>query len=162
MRSTVRSASRPLPSPVTEPPRSLTTTFAPCFASSSAWPRPIPWPAPVTIATLPSNKPMVHSYDLTGRQIVGSGQRGGPTRGPTPRSVMRDGGLHPVLASQNGGWVGVGSGLGLLDPLRDGLRTLGLVAPGGHLPHHRAHGRAEQRGDDEQPQLGERRAALEH
>ena len=43
---TVRSASRPLPSPRTDPPRSLTTTLAPCAASSSAWPRPMPCPAP--------------------------------------------------------------------------------------------------------------------
>src|SRR3954454_7929536 len=55
MRSTVRSASLPAPSPLTLPPRSLTTTLAPCFASSRAWPRPMPCPAPVTIAILPSN-----------------------------------------------------------------------------------------------------------
>src|SRR5438309_3995447 len=37
------------------PPRSLTTTRAPRRASSSAWQRPSPRPAPVTIATSPSN-----------------------------------------------------------------------------------------------------------
>src|SRR5262249_23489714 len=37
--------------------RSLTTTFAPCAASSSASPRPTPRPAPVTIATFPSSSP---------------------------------------------------------------------------------------------------------
>src|SRR4051794_30180220 len=58
MSATVRSASRPVPSPLTEPPRSLTMTCAPCFASSSAWPRPMPCPAPVTIATLPSRMPI--------------------------------------------------------------------------------------------------------
>src|SRR4051812_47981398 len=34
------------PSPLKEPPRSLTTTFAPCSASISASPRPTPFPAP--------------------------------------------------------------------------------------------------------------------
>ena len=37
-------------------PRSLTTTFAPRAASPSAWQRPRPPPAPVTIATRPSNR----------------------------------------------------------------------------------------------------------
>src|SRR5437870_7779777 len=36
-------------------PRSFTTTFAPCFARSSASSRPMPRPEPVTIATLPSS-----------------------------------------------------------------------------------------------------------
>ena len=45
-----------------EPPRSLTTTLAPCRASSSACPRPIPRPAPVTIATRPSQMcPVTHA-----------------------------------------------------------------------------------------------------
>ena len=47
-----RPASAPRPSMV--PPRSLTTTLAPRAASSRAWARPIPRPAPVTIATRPS------------------------------------------------------------------------------------------------------------
>src|SRR6476620_10137205 len=55
MSSTVWSAAFwSAPSPVTEVPRSLTTTLAPCFASSRACARPMPAPAPVTIATLPS------------------------------------------------------------------------------------------------------------
>src|SRR4051794_40870119 len=40
------------------PSRSLTTTFAPCSASSSAVARPMPWPAPVTMATLSSSSPI--------------------------------------------------------------------------------------------------------
>ncbi len=40
-------------------PRSLTITVAPCLASSSAWPRPMPWPAPVTRAILPSSSPVM-------------------------------------------------------------------------------------------------------
>ena len=51
-RRTPRPASAPRPS--MEPPRSLTTTLAPRSASSSAWARPIPRPAPVTTATRPS------------------------------------------------------------------------------------------------------------
>src|SRR6476469_5016373 len=58
MSLTVRSASWLAPSPLTLEPRSLTTTRAPCFASSSAWPRPMPRPAPVTIAIFPSNSPI--------------------------------------------------------------------------------------------------------
>ena len=42
-------------SPAIEPPRSLTTTLAPRSASSMAWARPMPRPAPVTTATRPSN-----------------------------------------------------------------------------------------------------------
>ena len=42
--------------PSTDPPRSLTTTLAPRAASSSAWQRPRPPPAPVTMATLPSKR----------------------------------------------------------------------------------------------------------
>ena len=43
-----------LPSPSMEPPRSLTTTLAPWCARSRACSRPMPRPAPVTIATRPS------------------------------------------------------------------------------------------------------------
>src|ERR1700704_5563047 len=68
MISTTRSASRPLPSPDTEDPRSLTTTVAPCLASSSAWARPMPWPAPVTIAVLPSNRAVMRASFGSGRR----------------------------------------------------------------------------------------------
>src|ERR687898_2210719 len=64
MSLTVRSASLDAPSPPALPPRSLTTTLAPCLASSRAWPRPIPCPAPVTIATLPSSSPMTLPWCL--------------------------------------------------------------------------------------------------
>src|SRR5579871_3658000 len=46
------------PEPSTEPPRSLTSTAAPCAASSFDTDRPIPRPAPVTIATRPSRRPI--------------------------------------------------------------------------------------------------------
>src|SRR5690606_5644068 len=44
----------PRPSVLT--PRSLTTTLAPRAPSNSAWARPRPLPAPVTMATLPSKR----------------------------------------------------------------------------------------------------------
>src|SRR3954454_10159318 len=73
MSCTVSSAALPAPSPRSLPPRSLTTTLAPCRAISIAWPRPMPWPAPVTIATLPSSSPTAppvisSACVLTGRQ----------------------------------------------------------------------------------------------
>src|SRR5579859_4342635 len=46
------------PAPSREPPTSLTTTFAPSRARSRACARPMPPPAPVTIATLPSRRPI--------------------------------------------------------------------------------------------------------
>src|SRR3954453_17020892 len=46
-----------VPAPSMSPPRSLTTTFAPCSASSSACSRPMPRPAPVTMHTRPSHIP---------------------------------------------------------------------------------------------------------
>ena len=45
------------PEPSISPPRSLTTTFAPWRARLSACSRPMPRPAPVTIATRPSTNP---------------------------------------------------------------------------------------------------------
>src|SRR4029077_9571763 len=45
-----------LPVPSRAPPRSFTTTFAPRDASSIACARPSPPPAPVTMATRPSNR----------------------------------------------------------------------------------------------------------
>ncbi len=49
----VRRALDPCPRPASDAPRSLTTIFAPAAASASACSRPIPRPAPVTIATFP-------------------------------------------------------------------------------------------------------------
>src|SRR4051794_31680398 len=47
------------PSPSIEPPRSFTTTFAPCSASISECSRPMPRPAPVTMQTRPSHNPTI-------------------------------------------------------------------------------------------------------
>src|SRR5258706_7696992 len=63
------------PVPSTLPPRSLTTTFAPCAARLSACSRPIPRPAPVTIATRPShnllmNKPLGRFVDEANHKVV--------------------------------------------------------------------------------------------
>src|SRR3954471_15707120 len=54
------------PSPLTEVPRSLTSTFAPAAAMASAKSRPMPPPAPVTRTTLPS------SMDLLSRAMLAS------------------------------------------------------------------------------------------
>src|SRR5213080_3934350 len=55
--STTSSATRrEAPRPSTSAPRSLTTTAAPSAASSSAMARPMPRPAPVTTAALPSSR----------------------------------------------------------------------------------------------------------
>src|ERR1700684_4152909 len=62
MMPTTTSASRPLPSPLTDDPRSFTTTVAPWEASSRACARPIPWPAPVTRATLPSSRELMKPH----------------------------------------------------------------------------------------------------
>src|SRR5215831_694828 len=48
------------PVPSTAPPRSLTTTRAPCAASAIAWARPSPRPPPVTTATRPSQSLLIH------------------------------------------------------------------------------------------------------
>src|SRR5580658_6542320 len=62
--------SSPAPSPPSDVPRSFTTTRAPSAARHSAISRPIPPPAPVTMATRPSSNPIVcpfcdkvHLYD---------------------------------------------------------------------------------------------------
>src|ERR1700678_991891 len=60
--TTFSAASDEPPEPSTEPPRSLTTTFAPRLANSRAWARPRPPPAPVTITTLPSKRMVMGLY----------------------------------------------------------------------------------------------------
>src|SRR5436309_412129 len=57
------------PSPLTDPPRSLTTTLAPWSASMIASPRPTPLPEPVTIATLPSSMPIC-AFPLPTRKLT--------------------------------------------------------------------------------------------
>ncbi len=54
--TTARAASLDCPVPSRAPPRSFTTTFAPRAAKAKAWDRPRPLPAPVTMATFPSNR----------------------------------------------------------------------------------------------------------
>ena len=54
--TTRRAAASSPPAPFTLPPRSFTTTAAPRLASSKAWARPRPPPAPVITATRPSNR----------------------------------------------------------------------------------------------------------
>ncbi len=55
---------RSSPEPFTAQPRSLTTTLAPSLANNNACSRPIPRPAPVMIATLPSSAPMTVPFFL--------------------------------------------------------------------------------------------------
>src|SRR6476469_9129659 len=102
-----------------------------------AWPRPIPWPAPVTMATLPSSIPM---GALPPRSHVSdgpsdrSGNAGSPRLEPIwvvqrPTRYFRDliGGLLAVLRPKlvlldlAGGIAG--HDLDDLEPLGDGLHT---------------------------------------
>src|ERR1039457_6657855 len=53
--TTYSAEERDCPVPSKWPPRSLTTTLAPCLASNNASSRPMPRPAPVITATLPVN-----------------------------------------------------------------------------------------------------------
>src|SRR5215831_8033402 len=66
-------ADPPLPS--TAPPRSLTTTRAPCAASAIAWARPNPRPPPVTTATRPSQSPLIDPSTSVPEQLLRSLQR---------------------------------------------------------------------------------------
>ena len=74
--STTRSAARlDDPSPVAEPPKSLTTTLAPRAASSSAYVRPRPLPAPVTTATRPSKRRGAVEAIAAGDRQPGTGEQ---------------------------------------------------------------------------------------
>ena len=50
------------PEPSTLPPRSFTTTFAPWYARLRACSRPMPRPAPVTMAMRPSHNLLMNSF----------------------------------------------------------------------------------------------------
>src|SRR6478609_4019029 len=76
------------PLPSSSAPRSLTTTFAPWRANSSACPRPMPRPAPVTMTTLPSQMPIggeASGLDRDPVAAVGTI----PRTHPTSRGLMR-------------------------------------------------------------------------
>eukprot|EP01041_Mallomonas_annulata_P019239 gene19238-38500_t len=75
------------PSPWTEVPMSLTTTRAPAWAAARASARPIPPPAPVMIATLPS-KP---------RSVMGQQATQGPFRVSNPLGRRGPRTLWPML-----------------------------------------------------------------
>src|SRR6056297_1487244 len=76
--TTARAASLEPPVPSLLLPRSLTTTFAPRFASSIAWQRPRPWPAPVTIATLPSYRIVIVASSCSLTPASGAYHHGEP------------------------------------------------------------------------------------
>src|SRR2546430_3470656 len=97
-----------LPDPSRAPPRSFTTTRAPWRANSSAWARPMPRPAPVTMTTRPSQIPLIGLSSLFDARVEyklraragGSGGRCGvgaaraapdapPTQTAQPRSRRR-------------------------------------------------------------------------
>ena len=72
---------------VTWPPTSLTTTLAPSDASIRACSRPMPRPAPVTIATLPSHMFPMGAWDSRARPTEA-------TRSPAPHRARRSRGLR--------------------------------------------------------------------
>src|SRR5438874_3233959 len=93
----------PLPSRV--PPKSLTTTFAPRLANPNACARPRPLPAPVTMATRPSNLiAIVQFLLLLPSPLVGEGgakrRMGGclyrRVRGEIPLTRLRVSRSHPL------------------------------------------------------------------
>ena len=92
--ATTASAASPAPVPSTPPPRSFTTTFAPRLANSIAWQRPMPPPAPVTIATLPLNSLSAFTVDsLMWSPCVPLGERG-LAHGPASPQSRSDGLYH--------------------------------------------------------------------
>ena len=79
--ATSRAGARSPPSPFSVPPRSFTTTLAPCRAARSETSRPIPRPAPVTRTTLPSSiRSRMDSFS-----VVAQGAAPGRVRRPRPR-----------------------------------------------------------------------------
>src|SRR5215213_3759948 len=90
-----------LPEPSTAPPRSFTTTRAPRDASDRACSRPRPPPAPVMIATLPSNA----------RSAMGRRYR----RPPSPRQLAQGAFLEALVVELAVG--GAADGGDLDDPL---------------------------------------------
>src|SRR5579862_1781241 len=79
--ATSRAGPPSAPVPSRAPPRSLTTTRAPWAASISAWSRPIPRPAPVTMHTRPSReRPITRSS--CGRRASGPSHDLGVVAGP--------------------------------------------------------------------------------
>src|SRR5260370_30026142 len=85
------------PVPSRAPPKSLTTTLAPRLASPSACSRPRPLPAPVTIATRPSNL-IAMSYDslvLLPFSPCGRRWREAPDEGFSPKGELAERTPHP-------------------------------------------------------------------
>ena len=83
--TTWRAGVASVPSPAVAVPRSFTTTRAPSAASRRACARPIPRPAPVTTATLPSSIPMRPSRGRSrefGRMLAPGSIRGSVTTSP--------------------------------------------------------------------------------
>ena len=134
------------PSPLTEPPRSLTTTWAPRDASSRACSRPSPPPAPVMIATLPSyprsamgGEGSVEAW-LTAMSVYGGEREAphgtGPSRRESRRRDGRPGAVTPTSGSHDGRIVAVGDVDGVAGVDRAEVIDLdGLVAGAGIHRH---------------------------
>src|SRR5215475_10454119 len=80
------------PVPSRAPPKSLTTTLAPRLASPSACARPRPLPAPVTMATRPSNLIVMRYFPVSffPSPLVGEGgAHSAPDEGFSPQTNAR-------------------------------------------------------------------------
>ena len=120
--------------PSSSQPRSFTTTRAPCRASSRAWARPSPRPAPVTITTRPSQMPLMGA-SMTGSDAV-SETWSRPFEDPVRRAVLDRYGVEPRRLPRPRGRGGVFA----LDAERV-LRLHRSSVPGGggrvRAPHRR-------------------------
>src|SRR6187399_2550711 len=83
------------PVPSRAPPKSLTTTLAPRLASPSACARPRPLPAPVTIATRPSNLIAMRSFPFFFPSPLGRRWREAPDEGFSPKDELAERTPHP-------------------------------------------------------------------
>src|SRR5579863_4762944 len=86
------------PTPLTEPPTSLITTWAPREASRRACSRPRPPPAPVMIATLPSKPRSAMSRKLVGHRQDQRGRRRSAGLLPAPDRRAQGQKLDGVLS----------------------------------------------------------------
>src|SRR5438105_14246390 len=87
--TTLSAISAPLPPPCRSLPRSLTTTLAPSRAKSSACSRPMPPPAPVTIATVLSRRPAMAAPPSEGALLSTKRTRPVPSAARPARVVER-------------------------------------------------------------------------
>src|SRR6185437_2709726 len=96
-------------------PKSLTTTLAPRAASPSAWQRPSPPPAPVTMATRPSNRMSIKSS----RGLAGAARRRCIDRrwGHAERPMGDNQAHEPIPAPPAAAWGANGGGMKVMSPV---------------------------------------------